>query len=170
VPAYDQPVAGRRPIEPVSREELESRPHMHVLFDLNAAHNVSETFVEVVLGGSPLADGFALLSLIGGAGSITPTAAAARLGLPVTTASDKIRRLEERGLVERRPNPADRRSHLVSLTPAGQKAWERTFDGWAAAIERLRDELEMPQAEIAAAIRELDRAMRSVLSADSPKS
>lgn len=30
--------------------------------------------------------------------------------------------LEERGLVERNPHPADRRAKLVSLTPAGQKA------------------------------------------------
>ena len=143
---------------------------MSVLFDLNAAHNVATTFVDVALGESPLADGYALLSLIGGSGSITPTEAAARLGLPVTTASDRIRRLEERGLVERRPNPGDGRSSLLSLTPRGREAWESTFDAWADALRRLDAELDRPGSEIGEAIRELDRAMRTLLAADSPKS
>ena len=33
--------------------------------------------------------------------------------------------LEERGLVERRPHPDDRRAKLVSLTPAGRKLAEQ---------------------------------------------
>jgi len=136
---------------------------MHVLFDLHTAHNVSAPYVEEFLGDPRLADNYALMSLIGGVGSITPTEIAARMGLAVTTASDRIRRLEERGFAERRPNPADGRSHLVSLTDAGRAAFESTFGVWHQAVLQLEQELATPSSEIAASIRELDRAMREVI-------
>lgn len=137
---------------------------MHVLFDLMAAYNVSDPYVEGFLADPRLADSYGLLSLIGAAGEITPTDVAARLGTAVTTASDRIRRLEERGFAERRPNPTDGRSHLVSLTPVGQAAFESTFPAWREAIVALEDELSVPSAQIAESIRELDRAMRAVIS------
>jgi DNA-binding MarR family transcriptional regulator len=136
---------------------------MHVLFDVMAAHNVSDPYVEHFLGDSKLAENYGLMSLIGASGSITTTEVAARLGIAVTTASDRIRRLEERGFAERAPNPADGRSHLVSLTASGRAAFETTFAGWRRAMDELEAELTMPSTEIAAAVRELDRAMRSVL-------
>jgi DNA-binding MarR family transcriptional regulator len=136
---------------------------MHVLFDLMAALNVSDTYVVEFLGDPKLADSYGLLSLIGAAKAITTTEVAGRLGTAVTTASDRIRRLEERGLAERRPNPADGRSHLVSLTPAGQAAFEGTWPAWRDAVVALESELAVPSSQVADAIRELDRAMRAVL-------
>jgi DNA-binding MarR family transcriptional regulator len=38
--------------------------------------------------------------------------------------------LEKRGLVERRPNPADRRSKLVVTTTAGAELAKRAQDLW----------------------------------------
>jgi DNA-binding MarR family transcriptional regulator len=137
---------------------------MHVLFDLTAALNVSDTYVQEFLGDPKLADSYGLLSLIGAAKAITTTEVAARLGVAVTTASDRIRRLEERGFAERRPNPADGRSSLVSLTPDGQAAFESTWPAWRDAVIALENELGMPSSQVAEAIRELDRAMRAVLS------
>ena len=136
---------------------------MHVLFDLMAALNVSDTYVQEFLADPKLAESYGLLSLIGAAKAITTTEVAARLGTPVTTASDRIRRLEERGLAERRPNPADGRSHLVSLTPAGQAAFESTWPAWHDAVVSLEGELSVPSPQIADAVRELDRAMRAVI-------
>jgi DNA-binding MarR family transcriptional regulator len=137
---------------------------MHVLFDLTAALNVSDTYVQEFLGDPKLADSYGLLSLIGAAEAITTTEVAARLGVAVTTASDRIRRLEERGFAERRPNPADGRSSLVSLTPDGQAAFESTWPAWRDAVIALENELGVPSSQVAEAIRELDRAMRAVLS------
>jgi DNA-binding MarR family transcriptional regulator len=136
---------------------------MHVLFDVMAAYNVSDPYVEHFLGDPKLSEGYGLMSLIGAAGSITTTEVAARLGIAVTTASDRIRRLEDKGFAERRPNPADGRSHLVSLTNEGRAALESTFPAWREAVVQLEGELTIPSSQIAESIRELDRAMRAVL-------
>jgi DNA-binding MarR family transcriptional regulator len=41
--------------------------------------------------------------------------------------TDRLRRLEERGLVRRRPSQEDRRSMLVELTPEGRRLIERAW-------------------------------------------
>ena len=60
-----------------------------------------------------------MLSAVGAFGPLTLTELATMLGLPLTTASDVVRRLEGRGRMARKPNPADGRSQLLELTPAG---------------------------------------------------
>lgn len=44
------------------------------------------------------------------------------------TVTNRVDRLVERGLVERRPDPSDRRGVLVSLTPAGRQAVDAALD------------------------------------------
>jgi DNA-binding MarR family transcriptional regulator len=46
------------------------------------------------------------------------------LGVPRSTITNLVDRLERAGLVERLPSPTDRRITLVRLAPAGQKAVE----------------------------------------------
>lgn len=53
-------------------------------------------------------------------GPLTPSELAARERIARPTASRLITRLEQRGLVERAPDPADRRSCIVSVTGAGR--------------------------------------------------
>lgn len=44
------------------------------------------------------------------------------IGITVGAASKLVDRLERDGLVERHPNPANRRSSLITVTPAGRSA------------------------------------------------
>jgi DNA-binding MarR family transcriptional regulator len=45
--------------------------------------------------------------------------------------------LQERGLIERHPDPADRRVRLLAITPAGRRAFARTRAGIRAGEERV---------------------------------
>ena len=91
-------------------------------------------------------DGYAMLSLVGVRGSVRLTELADDLGLPLTTASDVVRRLESRGHVLRRPNPEDGRSFLFELTARGDREWRRGFGALRrinTALQRQVDDVEM---------------------------
>jgi DNA-binding MarR family transcriptional regulator len=98
---------------------------------------------ELAADGVEAAD-YGLLSLVGVRGPARLTEVAAELGMPLTTASDAMRRLEARGHAARGPNPEDGRSVLFALTAEGEDAWRR---GWPA-LQRingfLQEELEDP--------------------------
>lgn len=83
------------------------------------------------------ANGYAVLSLIGARAGMRLTELSEQLGLPLTTASDTVRRLESRGHVRRRPNPDDGRSFLFELTARGDREWRR---GWGA-LMRIQESL-----------------------------
>ena len=61
----------------------------------------------------------AALSTIDCHGPLTPSELAARERIQRPTATRVLARLEEAGLIARTADPADRRSSLVSATPAG---------------------------------------------------
>jgi DNA-binding MarR family transcriptional regulator len=67
----------------------------------------------------------ALLCLIDGPQSLTELAEAVQVDAPYATLI--VDNLEERGLVERRSDPADRRRKLVALTPEGTTAARRAL-------------------------------------------
>jgi DNA-binding MarR family transcriptional regulator len=110
------------------------------------------------------ADGYAPLSLIGARGSVRLTELADELGMPLTTTSDVVRRLEGRGLVRRRPNPDDGRSFLFELTARGDREWRR---GWGA-LQRIDSRLarELDRDEMRAALTRLGDAFDAALTDD----
>jgi DNA-binding MarR family transcriptional regulator len=67
----------------------------------------------------------ALLWLAEGPLSLSELAEAVRVDAPYATLI--VDNLEERGLVERHPDPADRRRKLVALTPEGKEAAQRAL-------------------------------------------
>jgi DNA-binding MarR family transcriptional regulator len=60
---------------------------------------------------------------------VAPTALAEQTGVPATTMTSRLDRLEARGFVARAHDPADRRRLLVQLTDVGNAAWEGTMSG-----------------------------------------
>ena len=104
---------------------------------------------------------FALLSRIALDGPVTPTVLAAEMGVPPTTLADAVRRLDERGEIERLPNPADGRSHLLTLSPAGRERVEAAAPAVRSALEELRAHLGVPPEEVEAAMEELHRSLRA---------
>jgi len=104
--------------------------------------------------------GWGTLSVVGAFGPLTPSEVAWRTGRPLTTTSDLIRRLVDRGEVERLPNPDDRRSQILRLTAKGEEIWRA---GWPAVDTTIRDveaNLERPLDEVHDAVESLLAALR----------
>jgi DNA-binding MarR family transcriptional regulator len=103
----------------------------------------------------------ALLSLIATEEPITPTALAAEMGVPLTTLADALRRLDNRGELERLPNPADQRSHLLTLSDEGRARLEAAEPALRKAASELRTELQLPARDVESALADLHRALRA---------
>ena len=140
-----------------------SRRRTSLLLQLYAANQRMAALVERELAHEGVAvAGYAAVSAIGAFGPLTLTDLASILGMPLTTASDVVRRLEARGHAARRPNPADGRSQLLELTEEGDAVWHA---GWPALqridaalgaelgdAEPIRDALEQLAAALEAAL------------------
>lgn len=94
---------------------------------------------------------------------VTPSVLAGETGLPPTTIRDYVRRLAERGDVQRIPNPRDGRSYHLVPTPKGQMLADRGWPAVVAAFQRVDRHLERPAVEHLTALRELRRAVKQAL-------
>ena len=70
--------------------------------------------------GSTMATGFALISIDPENGTPS-TALGPKMGMEATSLSRTLKAMEEKGLIERRPNPSDGRGVLIYLTPYGKE-------------------------------------------------
>jgi DNA-binding MarR family transcriptional regulator len=113
---------------------------------------------------------FATLSVIGVWGPLTPSEVAERTGTPLTTVSDRLRRMVENGDIERIAHPDDGRSHLVRVTPAGDARWRSGWPAIQRTIAQLEANLERPVEEIQDALVELIDAAQKASSQTSPVS
>ncbi|HVT70785.1 MAG TPA: MarR family winged helix-turn-helix transcriptional regulator [Trebonia sp.] len=62
---------------------------------------------------------------------------ASAFAIGVGTTSKIVDRMEKEGWIERRPNPANRRSSLLALTPAGESVVSGAEPAWRAALQDL---------------------------------
>jgi DNA-binding MarR family transcriptional regulator len=71
--------------------------------------------------------------------------------------TDRLDRLERAGLVERRPDPKDRRGKLIALTDAGRRVIDETIGRHVANEERLLSALTQTEQEM------LDTLLRKLI-------
>jgi DNA-binding MarR family transcriptional regulator len=109
---------------------------------------------------------FALLTHIAGREPVAPSVIAAEQGIPATTMRDNVERLVERGLVERRPNPDDGRSYLLTRTPDGVQVLEAGTHVLAGLYGALAARLPRPESEYGEVLAELRSALAAVAAAD----
>lgn len=101
------------------------------------------------------------LSVIGALGPLTPSELAARTGRPITTVSDLVRKLVERGDVERLPNPEDGRSHVLRVTKRGERRWRAGWPALQATVSDIEGNLERGLDEVHDALEDLLAALRT---------
>lgn len=133
----------------------------NAFFRLYVLSQLMGTLLDRELGEIP--DGFGVYSAIGSTGRITPTDLARLVGMPPTTLSGHIERLDRQGVLRRVDNPDDRRSYLLELTEEGKRAWETGSEGLRRAIAALDGRLDRPVDEVLDALESLDAALRATL-------
>ena len=93
--------------------------------------------------------GYVVLTALADQPIRTQAALAQSIGADKSRIIGVLDELQERGLIERQPDPADRRVHLLALTGAGRRLRESVRD----AIQRQEEE------RVLAALPEADRAV-----------
>lgn len=112
------------------------------------------------MGGS-----FAIYSVIGAEEPVTPTRLAEIVGIPPTSLSYVIRQMHERGHLRRVPNPRDGRSVLLRLTAKGRRVLDEALVGFATAIGRFREELDVDEPELLRHLEAMSSALERAISA-----
>lgn len=134
-----------------------------VLYELWRTSRRSAAVLDEVLDGAPLTGGeFALYSLLKFSGPLTPSEVARRTATPLTTASEALKRMQDRGHLRRAPNPADARSVTVELTDAGREAHAETGAEFQVLLKDVYAELGGEVDQIIYSLARLDRALAAV--------
>jgi DNA-binding MarR family transcriptional regulator len=114
---------------------------MAVFARLTRAHLAATRAIETTLGRHGLNRGeFDVLASLRRASEpyrLSPGELARALVLSPAATTNRLQRLEERGLVVRRPDPADGRYGVVELTGAGRELVDRAVTDHVATLDRL---------------------------------
>jgi DNA-binding MarR family transcriptional regulator len=114
----------------------------NVLFEVWLVTRATIGLLDAAVAPSGLtADEFGIYSVLCEGDAMTPTELAQRMSAPPSTVTNHVQRFERRGHLERIPNPADRRSYMVRLTPAGQQTHENACTYFAPALSAVVAEL-----------------------------
>lgn len=123
------------------------------MYALFVASQRSRELLALAMRDAPIRpDEYGVYSAVYAAGSLTQTQLARSTGMPLSTVADYVRAMVQRGHVDRRPNPSDRRSALLSLSPAGDATVRSIMPVFTQAVRTLMDELPLPAEEVLAAL------------------
>ena len=140
-----------------------------LLFALN--QQLSALLAQAMAGAPLTPADFAVCSALRLMQPTTLTELASALGMRPTTLSSTLTRLDQQGHLARRPNPADGRSRLISLTDGSLRATEGCFPSFGAAIEAFRQHLDVPEQPLLAHLEAAARALQAAaaeIAADGP--
>lgn len=139
-------------------------PQLSLLFDLwLVSQVVSGALDDILVGAGGLSsDEFGFYSLLRRFGPFPASQVVRWTAMPPTTVSALVRRLQQRGHVEQRPNPEDGRSRLLALTGAGEQAHARTGQAFFAATRALAAALGPDEHRQRSSLQRLDTALRRV--------
>jgi len=140
------------------------RADVSLLFDLFVvSQRVRRVLADGMAGSGMRADEYAVYSLLLMHGPLTATAMAGQLGLPLSTALDYLKAIDAAGHLERLPHPVDGRAVQVSLNKRGLAAQVRANKQWEAVRKQIEGSLQIPKADVRAALQSLDDAAAAAL-------
>jgi MarR family transcriptional regulator for hemolysin len=147
------------------RHELDAPPWQRVESTLMATARAIRRAYEIRLACLELnLTQASLLARLFESGPITQSRLASRLEMGRAATGLVIDSLEARGLIERRPNPRDRRAWLIALCPDGTRLTEPILEIDAAFRAELRAGISRPERQrLAGLLERLRENLRGVL-------
>ena len=134
-----------------------------VLYELWRASRRATALMEEALEQERLnGSEFALYSLLRFSGPMTPSEVARRTATATTTTSEALKRMEDRGHIQRTPNPTDARSVTVELTVEGEAAHAATAGAFQPLLQAINADLGSEVDQVIYSLARLDRAMAVV--------
>ena len=110
---------------------------------------------------------YGVLAALEGDPGVRLSALADRLGIDISTASRHVQSLQQKALVRRATDPADRRAANLSLTEAGRDVLTKVHAARCRLIERVVEDWEDAEvAQLAGLMKRLGQGISSIVSGD----
>ena len=131
------------------------------LFRLVVVGQLATEILGEAIAPSSLTDSeYSVLAILGAYEPLGPTELSERSGLAPATISDHLSRLERRGLVDRSPNPDDRRAAILRLSEEGRRANEVALEALLEVNSRVASELDITPETVRDTLVALEAALR----------
>lgn len=122
----------------MSDKPFDPRDYFTLFNEIGIISQLSRTLLEARLPQGVLSSHFAVLNhLVRVGDGPTPLDLAQAFQVPKTTLSHTLALLEKRGWIAMRPNPNDKRSKQVWITPEGRAFRDESIDALSPMVERL---------------------------------